>query len=137
MKENKKNLVTFKISSLLKHIGYNEACIIYYDGSGLLNNFKQPSKNQDIKHTRSTAPHWSTAMDWLRENKGIEIEVFKSGIHFYVDEVLQPPKYQFVIDKTGHTDNYLYISADYDIWYENYYDAREQAVLKAIELIKK
>lgn len=137
MKENKKKYVSYQVSRALKQVGFNDYCMCYYGGDALLDNFKSPAQNQQIKHTRSTAPCWCEAMDWIRETKGLEIEVSKSVIHFYdANETLLPPKYQFVIDKIGYTDDYLYHSADSDEWYEDYYQAREQGILKALELIQ-
>lgn len=140
-----KLFVSYNIACELKKIGYNEDCLAYWfkaihyakKEELVLVNPDIAMDWNSVDESTGSAPTWEQITDWLRDEKGLEIEVSKSVVHFYdAYEKLLPPRYQYVIDAVGYTDDYLYHSADADEWYEDYYDAREQAVLKALEILK-
>lgn len=131
----KKEFCPYLISLELKKLGFNDWCLAYQNTELIIYDDYEYSKNSQFIGETVAVPLWQQVFDWLREKKSMEIEISKSVIHFYVDEVLQPPKYQYIIDKNGYNDDYVYHSADYDTWFNDYYEARENSVLKALELL--
>lgn len=82
------------------------------------------------------APLWQQVTDYFLSQYNIWIIVDTSIIKFYKNDELQPSKFQFVIEDLNNRDaDYMFHSADEELFYFDYYDAREQAILKAIELI--
>lgn len=144
-KSFEKDFVTYDIACGLKEIGYTEECLAYWFKAVHYAKKEElvvinPEIALDwnvVDEAISSAPTWSQAQDYIREVLNLDIEVFKSALTFYDrDENKLPAKYQFLIEKTGYTDDYLYNSVDFNRFFDNYRDAREQALLKALELIK-
>lgn len=138
--------MTYDISLKLKQLSFNEPCFAYYREDAIKNDgsiyeYITPHEFEEVKNSQHIkpifAPLWEQAIDWFKEQKGIEIEVFKSVVHHYINYILQPPVYEFSIDKIGHTSDYLYHSCDHDNWSKTYIEARVKAVLKVIEIIEK
>ena len=124
----KNQFVTYEIALKLKELGFDEECFCTYHNAELSRN---PShkidatpiqgkpyiwKNSKFHNSIVCAPLWQQVIDWLRE---------EHNIHLYL------PKSVY--------DGYVYVvnSKYSDTIYNDYYDAREQAILKAIELCKK
>lgn len=142
-----KQFVTYKIALALKELGFDEPCIaIYRDG---WNDFGVTliSDGIKIKGTQSNtlyyksdkemiclAPLYQQAIDWFREkhNIHIEIELTDNTMQFY---------YQYcIVDSKNreHHDEDMIDQAtriyNYNEKFNTFYEAREQAILKLIEL---
>ncbi len=124
--------VTYEIALKLKELGFDEECLASYYMAG-----RKLDINQYIKNGEYTilAPLWQQAINWFLSQYNIWISVDTSLIKFYKNDELQPSKFQFVIEDLNNRDaDYMFHSADEELFYFDYYDAREQAILKAIEL---
>jgi hypothetical protein len=152
-----KKFVTYDIAKALKELGYSEPCLGHFQDNiemfshkpingvlylGFLGQCK--SEPYDWNNTPKwgvasqvfySAPLWQDVIDWFREKHNIIIEISYYqyhgkfiGLHYkyLINRILSEP----ILDdysESLHDEN------------ENvdFYKAREQAILKAIELIKK
>ena len=135
----KEQFVTYEIALKLKELGFNEKCFGYF---GIQNEVEiEISYNSDLNLIRRnfiSAPLWQQVIDWFKEKYNIWIIVDTSLIKFYKDDQLLPPKFQFVIEDLINRDNdYLFHSADEELFYFDYKEARNSAILKTIELCQK
>ena len=119
----KEQFVSYSIALKLKELGFNEHCFGMYCQHGDLQNINLFTSNDpDNISKRSSfkliciAPLWQQVIDWFREEHNINLYLPKSVYGGYV----------YVVD-----------SKYSDTIYKDYYDAREQAILKAIELCQK
>ena len=128
----KKQFVTYEIASKLKELSFDEQCLaVYRDrwndfGITLISQSieikgSQSMKLYDISNNEMIclAPLWQQIIDWFRE-KDIVIEVrrnFPKDQYFYT---IGSKTFQHVSESTF-----------------NYWKAREQAILKTIELCQK
>ena len=146
MKQIEDNFVTFEIAKSLSEIGFNEECLGYYseqfDYSNLLCIY---SHEDEYSIKRLEAPMWSQAIDWFRNEKKLEINIFKLDVKCYHKEdnpsgeceVLALPHYIYDIEKAfEYTDDWEYQSIEDDLKFHTYEEARTSAILKAIELTK-
>lgn len=124
--------VPYEIALKLKELGFDEECYgvfvqdkgnilvpisnIYYTGCALLKHIK--------------APLWQQVFDYLRKN-GIYVEIR------FADKALT--QYEFFVFKTYEEQVNQIIRniklGDSRLTYKSYEEAREQAVLKALELL--
>lgn len=135
--------VSYEIAKELKELEFDEPCLGYY--SIIYNSVDQSYSGQlvlgeDPEYLTCQkkmhfilgqnillAPLYQQCIDWFREKHGINIYV--SNSHCY-------PKFSFDIEYSGEM-------GPVDLWYcsneaiNNFYEAKERAILKAIELIKK
>ncbi len=134
----KKQFVTYKIALKLKELGFNEPCFGYYEVSNKIkdvirlrfiehedtNPSKQPKLSNDC-----LAPLWQQVIDWFEEKYNIHIWIYYCMIlesHFYqIRHELNSNSY----------DNYSNDLDSNKMHEFSYYESREQAILKAIELI--
>lgn len=110
----KKQFVTYEIASKLKELGFDEECLTSYKSNKTL--FKIWYNEVVEGKTTCSAPLWQQTEDWLR-NKNIIIEVrknFPKNQYFYT---IDSKTFQYVSESTF-----------------SYFEAREQAILKCIEL---
>ena len=128
----KNQFVTYEIALKLKELGFDEKCVASYYTYDIKNfskgkydyrgkfEFDYSTEDQYIVNSNETyyvsAPLWGQVTDWLREEHNINLYLPKSVYGGYV----------YVVD-----------SKYSDTIYNDYYDAREQAILKGIELCKK
>ena len=128
----KEQFVTYEIALKLKELGFDESCFGYY---GIQNEIKyEISYNSDPnlqKRKFISAPLWQQVIDWFREKYDIVIQpiIFDKGF-------LEQDKFCYqwhIYFKSDNPDN-IYISPKE---WKTYYEAREQAILKAIELCQK
>jgi hypothetical protein len=88
------------------------------------------------------APTTQQVFNYFRDSHNLEVEICKSGVVFYEkfgedDEVKLPPKYQFLIDiPNEHTEDYIYHSADEDVYFKDFYKAEDGAIEKLITIIE-
>lgn len=118
--------VTYEIALKLKELGFNEECLCTYvvktkelhrnpSNDMIGEEIEEPYTwiNSKIHSSVCTAPLWQQAIDWLRENKDLCIFTIKCNEREYNSIIL------------NKWESKTYIS---------YEEAREQAILKAIEL---
>lgn len=135
----KEQFVTYEIALALKELGFDEKCIghFYKDKTFAITAITSSNrydffKNSNIKHTIfemkivCVAPLWQQAIDWFRENYNMDIYVNNKFNHL-------PKKWLGII---SIVDEY-YKEYNTEKYFNNFYDAREQAILKAIELCEK
>lgn len=121
----KKQFVTYEIALKLKELGFDEPCICYYDRHNyqiLFTNLYggnplELSMMQNNYHVDCYAPLWQQAIDWFRE---------KYDNHICIQKC--------VCD--GIDISYTFTGTPWNS-YKTYEEAREQAILKAIELCQK
>mgnify|MGYP003350134069 CR=1 FL=1 len=115
----KEQFVTLEIAVKLKEKGFDKKCLAYYNTDP---EFATPPFNltKPFGHVWCLpAPLWQQVIDWFREEHNIDILIEYGGV----------PKMYSVFVK-----NWIYADQK-DIALFPYYEAREQAILKAIELI--
>lgn len=133
--------VTFEIASELKELGYDESCFGIFDTAiqnklcygfssekgYTYNQFTWKAKTQII-----LSPLWQQVIDWFRKTKKIDIQILRNKPDYN--------EYKVEIYMINDNDTYLHLyikDGDYIVWFSSYEEAREQAILKAIELCKK
>lgn len=150
MQKIENSFVTFEIARGLSEIGFNNECFtMYFKTSKRLAKIdgKIHKNKYDIGVYCSgiTAPTWSQVMDWFRNEKCLEINVFKWGVHCYHKEdnpngeceIIALPHYIYDIEKAfEYTDDWEYQSLDDELKFHTYEEARISAILKAIEIVK-
>ncbi len=133
----KDQFVTYEIALKLKELKFNMPCIAGYDEwveedeerelKSIVNEMGIIS-GVELNHLAYTisAPLWQQVIDWLRDEKSLVIQLDyqnnKSSYHIHKSEI-----------------NYSEIEINH--WnseiYNSYNEAKEQAILKALTLIKK
>lgn len=136
--------VPYPIALMLKELGYNEPCLAWFGVSEILNHVGeiklymvgQPN-NYEIyttkteyffcnqKDTDVDAPLWQQVIDWFRE---------KYDIHFHIDYNKQLNIYGIHFQNPITKEKGISVIRD---TYKTYEEAREQAILKALEIIKR
>ena len=125
----KEQFVTYEIAKYLKDLGFDEPCLGIYNGmqeiycDSKIEHFTSQEKAQYIfgndKVNVILAPLWQQVIDWLRE-------VYK--IHILI---------QRVIGNRGtsiESESWTFEGTAWKSW-PTYYKAREQSILRALELI--
>lgn len=130
MNNNIKGLfVPYEIGLKLKEKGFNEQCLAFFNGVG--DDMIQPIDTDFINYRSIgdcvAAPLWQQVIDWLREKHGyiINIDYFPLPEHI---KSLQP-----WTSELYSISEFDYIIEIYDR--DTYEKAREQVILKALELI--
>lgn len=117
--------VTHEIAVKLKELGFNEPCIAFFLENKEIYSLSNPTSdfstvtNENKRHNIS-APLWQQAIDWLRTHETKPIDVYDIPLICW-----QVQQY----DKNLSKHNFNYFDS------EDYYKSREQAILKAIQLI--
>lgn len=125
-----KQFVTYEIALKLKELGFDEKCFALYDAYQhnrlvYLNEDGRNSagiiKTNKSMEISSLAPLWQQVTDWLdkKYNLFITLALVANGYGFYI---------HIHYNTTNKGENYGF--------YPTLHLAREQAILKAIELIK-
>ena len=145
--------VTYEIALKLKELGFDEKCVASYYTYDIKNfnkgkydyrgkfEFDYSTEDQYIVNSNETyyvsAPLWQQVIDWFREMCCIFIEI-KVGNYF--DTLAESYSYQATckVFKSGEIDGTALVRDEQNnhIFY-SYYEARKQAILKAIELCKR
>jgi len=118
-----KQFASYEISLKLKELGFVEPCMgLYYIGNKKFS--KTNYSNSNIVKSNDyiiDTPLWQQCVDFLREKYSIIIS------NKYIGTI---SKYEiYVYNMFGQIESF----ENYEC--SNFYDAREQAILKAIELI--
>ena len=121
----KEQFVTYKTSLKLKELGFDEECLGYYEieSNELVTHSwgRHPNKSS----WTINAPFWQQVIDCLREKYKIDI---------YPEPTYSLTKYSFkVITVQGKSKKQEYWDG-MGKTYNTYQEARERAILKAIEL---
>ena len=149
----KNQFVTYEIALKLKELGFDEECFCTYHNTELSRNPSHKMdatpiqgipytwKNSKVHNSIICAPLWQQAIDWFREKYDIHISFepvykpkqFQNLMYCYT--ISTKENYYGVID--DNLDNWLGLSDGGNMFHieNSYYKAREQAILKAIELI--
>lgn len=147
----KKQFTTYEIALKLKKLGFNEPCFKYFYDGEICNLYKIKSQGCEIVDFEETtnseidleyedcsfpeddaelgikysepcaAPLWGQAIDWLEDEYLILIQTEYNITHNFWHHFMCPYEKDF-----GHIDEH---------GFKNRYEAREKAILKAIELI--
>ena len=121
----KEQFVTYEIALALKELGFDEECFGLYKNEILLRDYETFQWNEFLNCIK--APLWQQVIDWLRETYKINILIAP----IYSSENLK-----------GYVFNFGLITMDNlsEVFkngkFETFYKAREQAILKAVELCK-
>jgi len=140
----KKQFVTHEIALKLKELGFDEKCFGYYGNKyGEVELFSEfvldHSKNifYTQSRTETSAPLWQQVIDFFREMYCIFIEI-KVGDYFDTLEESYPYYATCKVFKNEEIDGTALIRDEQDNYiFYSYYEARKQAILKAIELCQK
>lgn len=132
----KNKFVTYAIALKLKELGFDDPCLAVYQGEKFKFNFelldygwtKEELSENKLTNTLYadengfvTAPLWQDAIDYIREIKGIHIDLdFSLGWGYGFIPVGTELEYDWNHFEDGHN------------W--SYHEAREAAILKAGEL---
>ena len=143
----KKEFVTYEIALKLKELGFDEECLGFWYVSQINNScielrygmciFKSTSIELSKYPKNVLAPLYQQVVDWFREkhNIHIEIELTDNTMQFYyqyciVDSKNRECHDEDMIDQATRIYNY-------NERFNTYEEAREQAILKTIELCQK
>lgn len=116
----KEQFVSYNIAFKLKNLGFDEKCLGFYDiqtKDFVLDNTKDGIAYK-FPEIFLAAPLWQQVIDWFREVKLKEIVVW----NYYTEGY-----YYAINGLTNELEQQLQ---------DTFYKAREQAILKALELIK-
>ena len=122
-----KQFVTYEIALVMKELGFDEHCFAMYCHHGKPQSIGLFTGNDPSKISKRSsfklvckAPLWQQCMDWLREKYNLHITI------------------QRVIGNKGtdiESESWTFEGTPWKT-YSTYQEAREQAVLKCIELCK-
>lgn len=121
--------VTFEIAVQLKELGFDDPCIgYYYEPVKDLVQFSFSFHEVGLDYKICDAPLWQQLFEWLLLKKILieisPIDSWNSWTYYIKLEDLMSP---FFLAINGLSDN---------LEYKSYMDAREQAYLQALEIIK-
>ncbi len=126
-----------EIAKRLKQLGFNEECLAYYSNEHFYllgdQGIKQSSWDRTNKIRSEnciSAPLWQQAIDWLRESKNIHLCY---NPHFTTSGTVAG----YMFDVYSFSDLLGRQESERTINGVTYQQAREQAILKALELISK
>ena len=128
----KDQFATYEISLKLKELGFNEECLAIYINlvlkpiiqkpiSGEFNyKFKSVRNSVIVNSENCSAPLWQQVIDWFRDKHNLDVIISSNLLGYgFIIYNRYPPK--------NILDNRVF---------QTYFEAREQAIFKALELIK-
>jgi hypothetical protein len=130
----KEQFVSYEIALELKKLGFKEECLAKYCRYNPTDNIELFPHSQNFfdgyfdgcvnafKEDKIAAPLWQQVIDWFRDVHGINIQLDVRD-NPMVENI--PSKYIMCVSKNIK-----------GVVVNNYYEEREKAVLKAIELLK-
>ena len=133
----KEQFVTYEIALKLKELGFNESCLGYYTitNKGLL----YPYNMYEYIYRKDflcAAPLWQQVIDWFRDKHHTNIEINRfpniSKWGFIVTDMTIIPKQQ-----TRKENINMSLKVTDVRGFDEYFECREQAILKAIESCQK
>ena len=158
MKTNIKHLfVSYDIAKQLKEKGFDEPCLAWHlwDGTELNKEFKDkvsqplysPKTNTEFQEAKHIgAPLYQQVIDWFREQKQIEINVFsvKPFVYGYSFEFMDAWSKEdksvalHILDQVLHSEKKESVGKSVAEWEElrySYYEALDKAMEEALKLI--
>jgi hypothetical protein len=126
----KDQFVTYQIANKLKAVNFDEPCLGKFN---LLNQYLRLFndgnfyKNSNCSLNDLTAPLWQQVIDWFREKYDIVISIVPIPLYLHAENYLfmwQILGYKELGEKDENNGGYSYL------------EAREVAILKAIEVLK-
>lgn len=117
-----KHFVTYEIALKLKELGFGEDCLACFMKNGELY-YGHMNIHYCNNMNRTLSPLWQQAIDWFRKKHNINITIptdYDGSFIITFYDMNEPKK----VNKSYYQFN------DYDL-------AREQSILKSIELCKK
>ena len=142
----KNQFVTYEIALKLKELGFDEECFCTYHNAELSRN---PShkidatpiqgkpyvwKNSKVHNSIVCAPLWQQVIDYFRDKYHTNIEINRfpniSKWGFIVTDMTIIPKQQTIKENINMSLKVTDVRR-----FDEYFECREQAILKAIELI--
>jgi hypothetical protein len=142
-----KQFVTYEIALKLKELGFDEPCIMFYYESQLAilgqfdsfkHSFRSNSEHTSIEKESEkfvSAPLWQQVIDWFRVKHNIGINITENGddiLDYVAEKDASVVLMQFRWFFTNKRDCNYDAIGNATLTYE---EAREKAILKAIELI--
>ena len=134
MSNLKDQFVTYEIALKLKELGFDEDCLGYYNSFNkleidrylhpMLKEYSIPNNNQFINTIIIACPLWQQVIDWFKE---------RHDIHIYTDYYDNLYGFATKLNKEKLYNRY----GSFEPGFNTYQEAREQAILKAIEIVKK
>lgn len=131
--------VTYEIALKLKELGFDEPCFFAFDNckfrcKDLRTNEQEFEGVNYNSSTYISQPLWQQVIDWLREKHNVDIfptltttiPDYKGGDILYTYSIC-----------TKFDDGTPCWTYDIDIVFDTYEEAREQAIIKAIEMLCK
>lgn len=125
----KKQFVTYEIALTLKELGLNDPCLAYFyldEHHDLMSNCENVIEGDFVVEEITKylkAPLWQQVIDWFRDKYGLHIEIQSPDFkHEY--------QFNWTIHKIQQFGGFANGSSN------NFYECREQAILKCIELVK-
>ena len=124
-----KQFVSYEIAKRVKELGFSDDCFGYYTPDGTyLREIYLSKKGQSTFGNLITSPLWQQVTDWLLSPKVlIEIRTIYSWDCWSYDIILEDTMSPFFVAFNGMLEN---------IEFKTYYECREQAILKALDIIK-
>jgi hypothetical protein len=136
----KKQFVTYSIALALKEIKFDEPCILVYSDKKELHTITYSEShvllpfvlNSKLPDKIIAAPLWQQVIGWFREKHKLNIYIIPNGVFdeskcvFRIDSKDR----MLVLDKLNNV--YSFVSD----WMNDYEEAREAAIIEAIEIIK-
>lgn len=122
-----KQFVTYEIASQLKELGFNEECLGYFKLNEMENHYHISILMYNKLSSEILAPLWQQIIEWLGEKYDIKIQIepthacYNIGIYKYYED--EDNNLELPTDGLNFKD------------FLDYYECREQAILKAIEII--
>jgi hypothetical protein len=137
-----KQFVTYEIALKLKELGFDEECLGYFHSKELslyptqFHPYHLGKNSEEILYnTDCTAPLWQQVIDWFRDKHHTNIEINRfpniSKWGFVVTDMTIIPKQQTRKENINMSLKVADVRR-----FDEYFECREQAILKAIELCK-
>ena len=148
----KSQFVTYEIAKSLKELEFDEPCLAGYENFDCGIQLHIPAgkhssvskipfyKNYSKQNTHIVkAPLWQQVIDWFREKYEVDINIYikkvsNGNIAIYVFSIFFIAEHP---DKKWYNESLDYDSQKENVDFVRYSTAREQAILKAIELVSK
>jgi len=117
-------LVSFEIAKLLKDINFCEPCFGVYDEKGFI---QDENEMDELELAKTLAPLWQQADDFILDKYNIHIIIWNNASGYGYELCKLGGTHICMTDYDGDNDGGMY---------DTTFKAREQAILKAIEIIK-
>ena len=145
MENIEEQFVTYEIALAMKELGFDKPCLAFFQAAKFFSMVAQSPHHDFIESTANSdvnpisAPLWQQCIDWLKEKHGIFV-LIDMGKYYDSYEGAYPFQAWCKIYKNKELINSITVRNKLDsenfIFY-SYEEAREQAILKAIELCPK